>query len=93
MAFAPGQSGNPGGRSKEAAAIKRFAESKCMRAIEQLAKIMETSEDEKNVIAASNALLDRGLGKPQQSITGGGENGEFEVTQKIAREVVRPAGS
>lgn len=74
MAFAPGQSGNPGGRSKESARIKALAASKAESAINKLAAIMETSVDEKNVIAAANALLDRGIGKPAQVHIGGDED-------------------
>ena len=74
MPFAPGQSGNPGGRSKESARIKALAASKAESAINKLVKIMETSEDEKNVIAAANALLDRGIGKPAQVHIGGDED-------------------
>ncbi len=71
MGFAPGQSGNPGGRSKESARIKALAASKAEDCIKKLVKIMETSLDEKNQIAACNAILDRGLGKPAQAIIGG----------------------
>jgi hypothetical protein len=74
MAFAPGQSGNPGGRSKESARIKALAASKAESAINKLTKIMEESADEKNVIAAANALLDRGIGKPAQVHIGGDED-------------------
>lgn len=74
MAFAPGQSGNPGGRSKESARIKALASSKAESAINKLAGIMENSADEKNVIAAANALLDRGIGKPAQVHIGGDED-------------------
>lgn len=35
---------------------------------------MENSADEKNVIAAANALLDRGIGKPAQVHIGGDED-------------------
>jgi len=83
MAFQPGQSGNPGGRSKESARIKALAASKCESAIKKLADIMETSLDEKNVIAASNALLDRGIGKPSQTVIHNGdeEGGPVQVAK------------
>jgi hypothetical protein len=73
MAFAPGQSGNPGGRPKENAEVKALARSHCKVAVEKLAALME-SEDEKTRIAACNSILDRGLGKPAQAITGGDED-------------------
>jgi type IV pilus biogenesis protein CpaD/CtpE len=74
MAFAPGQSGNPGGRSKESARIKALASSYAETAIRKLVKIMEESPDEKNALAAANALLDRGIGKPAQVHIGGDED-------------------
>lgn len=93
MAFAPGQSGNPGGRSKESARIKALAASKCEAAIHKLAKIMETSEDEKNVIAASNALLDRGIGKPPQAIIGGDDDDPAIKVETIGIRLVKPDGA
>ena len=74
MLYKPGQSGNPGGRSKESARIKALAASHAESCIKKLVKIMETSEDEKTVIAAAQALMDRGLGKPAQAIIGGDED-------------------
>ena len=74
MAFAPGQSGNPGGRSKESARIKALASSYAESAIKKLVKIMDESQDEKNVLAAANALLDRGIGKAAQVHIGGDED-------------------
>jgi HEAT repeat protein len=73
MAFVPGQSGNPGGRPKENAEVKALARTHCRTAVEKLAALME-SEDEKTRIAACNSILDRGLGKPAQAITGGDED-------------------
>lgn len=82
MAFAPGQSGNPGGRSKESARIKALAASKAESAINKLVKIMEESGDEKNVMLAANSLLDRGLGKPATVIVGDDDEPPVRV-QKI----------
>lgn len=69
MTFKTGQSGNPGGRPKENAEVKELARTHGPRAIGRLAEIME-SEDERAAAAASQALLDRGYGKPAQAITG-----------------------
>lgn len=57
--FKPGQSGNPGGRSKGIAAIAREHKDKC---IQVLAEALE-SDDAKTRIAAAKELLDRGYGK------------------------------
>jgi hypothetical protein len=70
VAWEKGQSGNPSGRSKENARIKALAASHAESAIGKLVKLMD-SDDEKTSIAACNAILDRGLGKPAQAIVGG----------------------
>jgi hypothetical protein len=87
--FKPGQSGNPGGRSKENMRIKALASSKAESAIKKLEKIMETSDDERNVIAAANAILDRGLGKPSQAIVGGDEDDQPVKVEGVLT-LVRP---
>jgi len=79
MVFKPGQSGNPKGRKpvSEAPNVRR----KILADVKQLAK--EASEDAINTLveimkdkaappaaraSAANAILDRGWGKPQQTI-------------------------
>lgn len=82
MAFVKGQSGNPCGTTREAQRVRVLAQSRCARAIDVLTKIMEEGETEKNRLAAANALLDRGIGRPVQSR----EEGEQEL---VSLEVVR----
>ncbi len=72
MPFAPGQSGNPGGRPKENSEVKELARSHGRRAIEKLASLID-SKDERTSVAACQALLDRGYGKPAQAIVGGSD--------------------
>jgi hypothetical protein len=74
MKFQPGQSGNPSGRPKEAAEVKALARSHSKAAVEKLVDLMRSSADERTIIAACNSILDRGLGKPAQAITGGDED-------------------
>lgn len=69
MTFKVGQSGNPGGRPKEAAEVKALARTHCKAAVEELARLM-ASTDEKTRLAACNAMLDRGIGKPAQVVIG-----------------------
>lgn len=73
MAFKPGQSGNPSGRPKENAEVKRLAQSHGIAAINKLVALM-SSDDEKTQLAACQAILDRGFGKPAQAIIGGSED-------------------
>lgn len=70
--FQPGQSGNPGGRPKIEPKIKELAQAACPKAIRKLIALLDSS-DEKTVIAAANALLDRGIGKPTQQVQASGD--------------------
>lgn len=67
MPFQPGQSGNPAGRRREVSEVRELARKHTTAAIEALVKSLE---DPKQRVAAANALLDRGYGKPVQEITG-----------------------
>ena len=68
--FTKGVSGNPGGRPKVLGDVQELARQKSPEAIETLSKILL---DEKAApaarVAAANALLDRGYGKPTQPIS------------------------
>lgn len=67
--FKPGQSGNPGGRPKVIADVKDLARSHTETAIATLVDVM-TTEDQPAAarVAAANAILDRGYGKPSQDV-------------------------
>ena len=68
--FQKGVSGNPGGRPKVLGDVQELARQQSPQAINTLAVIMG---DEKAPaaarVAAANALLDRGYGKPTQPIS------------------------
>lgn len=72
MPFKKGQSGNPGGRPKEVAEVTALARKALPEAIERL-KFWMASDNPTASVAACNALLDRGLGKPSQMIDAGPE--------------------
>lgn len=65
--FQPGKSGNPNGRPKKVQDAKTKAEEHVDAAMSVLVKALK-DEDPKIRIAAANAILDRGLGKPKQSV-------------------------
>ena len=67
MPFQKGESGNPGGRPKEFAEIKALAREHGPAAIQKLVEHLEGA-DGKLSHAAAIALLDRGYGKPSQSM-------------------------
>lgn len=80
MPFAPGQSGNPGGRPKENAKVKALAGEYTEEAIGVLAAVMRDPEAKPGERrAAATDLLDRAWGKPAQAITGEG-GGAVQLT-------------
>lgn len=67
----------PGSKNKSTADIKALAQVHGPQAIERLAKILlDPLSSEKAVIAAARELLDRGYGKPTQSMELGGKDGQ-----------------
>jgi len=64
--FKPGQSGNPGGRSKAQIDVRNLAREHTKEAIETLLLVMRNGKPSEAAMAA-NSLLDRGWGKPQYS--------------------------
>ncbi len=72
MAFKKGQSGNPGGRPREVAEVRELAKEHGPAAIERLVELM-ASDNERTAVAACEAILNRGYGRPAQSVTLAGE--------------------
>jgi erythromycin esterase-like protein len=67
MAWQKGKSGNPGGRPKEDSEVKDLARKYTKEAVTKLVEWMR-SENPKASVSACQALLDRGFGKPAQSV-------------------------
>ena len=65
--FQKGQSGNPGGRSKLPADIREAFKAKAPQALEVLTRCLQ-SDDDRIAMMAAQAILDRGYGRPTQSI-------------------------
>ncbi len=72
MPFAKGKSGNPGGRPKEVAEVRELAKKHGPAAIKRLVKLM-ASDNERTAVSACEALLNRGYGRPPQSVTLAGD--------------------
>ena len=66
--FVKGISGNPGGRPKAIASLTLAARRHALDAIRTLARISKAGKSETARITAAVALLDRGYGRPGQSI-------------------------
>ena len=63
--FAPGKSGNPGGRPKEVKEIRALAQQKSPEVIQTLFEIvMDSTLRPGPRVAAAKELLDRALGRP-----------------------------
>ena len=69
MVWAPGQSGNPGGRPSGLSEIREAARKHTKASLDTLVAALGAASEAVRVSAA-NALLDRAWGKPEQAITG-----------------------
>ena len=59
--------GNPGGRPKLPADIREMFQAKAPEALEVLTRCLQ-SDDDRIAMMAAQAILDRGYGKPSQTI-------------------------
>lgn len=75
--------------SKSLTEIRSLARSYTEMAIQSLAGIAQNGESESARVAAINALLDRGWGKPAQPISGDDEN-PLKIIQRIETVIVDP---
>ena len=81
--FAPGSSGNPGGRPKDEARVAELARSYTSEAIDTLVELMRHGKDERVRGTAAQALLDRGWGKPKvEVVSEGGSAGYLEALRQ-----------
>jgi hypothetical protein len=81
--FKPGQSGNPNGRPRVLADVQNTAREHSSEAIETLAGIMRNPKVPAAArISAACALLDRGYGKPLQTVDANNTNVHYAVSDK-----------
>jgi hypothetical protein len=90
MPFQKGQSGNPGGRPKALAEIQDAARAHSIAAVETLARIAsDTSAPPAAQVAAANAILDRGWGRPTVSVDA--RIGVMSLEQLVMATYAKPA--
>lgn len=90
MPFVKGKSGNPSGRSKADLSIRDAARIHGAAAIAKLVELLGC-DDRRTALAAAQALLDRGFGKPSQSIELSGDPDNPVAVAVIERRIARPA--
>lgn len=85
--FKSGNSANPGGRPKELVTVRDLARAHTAEAIATLVEIMQATDGQAAPrVTASQALLDRGWGKPAQPVDGDGEGGPIKSRVTFALE-------
>ncbi len=86
--FAPGQSGNPGGRPKDEHRVAELARSYTVEAIDTLVELMRDSKDERLRGTAAQALLDRGWGKAKVDVVTGLVDSYLDVLRAVNKSIL-----
>lgn len=86
--FAPGQSGNPGGRPKDEHRVAELARSYTVEAINTLVELMRDGKEERVRGTAAQALLDRGWGKAKVELVTGAECSYLDVLRAVNKSIL-----
>ena len=85
--FAPGHSGNPGGRPKDEHRVAELARSYTLEAIDTLVELMRDGKDERIRGTAAQALLDRGWGKAKAEVVTNAEGSYLDVLRAVNEQL------
>ncbi len=85
--FPKGFSGNPGGRPRDEQKVAELARSYTREAIESLAELMRSGNDERVRGTAAQALLDRGWGKPKVAVVADNAGTYIEALRLINEQI------
>lgn len=88
MPFQPGQSGNPAGRPKKDSWLTELAQAYGPEALDLLVQQMR-SDNPAIAQKAASLLLERGFGKPRQSVEMTGSDGQ-PLVQSVTVTLVKP---
>ena len=87
--FAPGQSGNPGGRPKDEHRVAELARSYTLEAIDTLVELMRDGKDERVRGTAAQALLDRGWGKAKAEVVTSAEGSYLDALRVVNEQTIK----
>ncbi len=85
--FKPGQSGNPGGKSKLELEVRLMARQASPEAMARLIEVCLTTDDEKVLVVAADKIMERAFGKAKEMPPEDGDGaGSAQVANLSANE-------